>query len=454
MDIHKLNSIYFLGIGGIGMSALSRYFKAFGVEVNGYDKTRTPLTIELEKEGMAVHYEVNPALIPQNCDLVIYTPAVPADFEEWAIIKERNLPSVKRSEALALICKGKSSIAVAGTHGKTTVTSMIAHILKKSNFPVNAFVGGLMTEYGTNVFINPDASWVLVEADEYDRSFLRLDPDIAVVNAIDADHLDIYGSKKELELAFEQFMHKTKNHSSLIFNSNIEAEYIEQPKEACTFSAKKEADFTAQNIRVENGVFVFDIIKKSSVYIQNAQMPMPGRHNIENALAAVAVADKLHIQKEKINDALASFRGVKRRFERICQCNGKTYYDDYAHHPEEIKALITAVRELHPGKRICGIFQPHLFTRTRDFADGFAESLELLDRAVVTDIYPAREKALEGINADFLLEKMDGCIKEYIAYKDVAAAVCRFPEEIILSIGAGDIDRLVPEIDKNLRNCS
>lgn len=454
MDIHNLKNIYFVGIGGIGMSALARYFHAANIQVSGYDKTPSSLTKELENEGIFIHYEADDKLIPEHCDLVIYTPAVPSEFEEWKSINNRNIPCIKRAEALALICKGKKSIAVAGTHGKTTVTAMIAHVLNKCDFAINAFVGGLMSEYNSNVIINPVSEWVLVEADEYDRSFLCLDPDIAVVNAIDADHLDIYGSKQDLELAFEEFMKKCKDLSSLILNKGITPEIITLPISAITFSASQNAVYQAENIRVENGVFVFDILKHQNLFINGAIMPLPGRHNIENALAAIAVADKLGVPAEKIALTLSTFKGVKRRFELICRCENKVFYDDYAHHPEEIRALITALRELHPQKKICGVFQPHLFSRTRDFVDGFAKNLSLLDRVVITDIYPAREMPVEGIDAHYLLNKIKGCTKEYLAYNDIADLVCDMPEEIIVTIGAGDIDRLVPIISKKLKKCS
>ncbi|PLW94422.1 MAG: UDP-N-acetylmuramate--L-alanine ligase [Marinilabiliales bacterium] len=453
MNIHSLKNIYFLGIGGIGMSALARYFHAMGVAVSGYDKTPSDLTHSMENEGINIHYNADSSQIPTVCDLVIFTPAVPSDFEEWAEIEKRNIPFIKRSEALAMICNGKNSIAVAGTHGKTTVSAMTAHILATSGFPVNAFVGGIMSEYYTNVLINENADWVLVEADEYDRSFLRLHPDIAVVNAIDADHLDIYGSKTELELAFEEFMQQCMNPFSLILNAGIKTDIITLPNEAITFSASKKAVFTAENIHVDNSEFVFDVFKSGSLFIAGAHMSLPGRHNVENALASIAVADKLGLDPASVKNALASFRGVKRRLEKICECNGKAFYDDYAHHPKEISVLIDAIRELHPGKKVCGIFQPHLFTRTRDFAQGFAESLAMLDRVIITDIYPAREKPIEGIDAQFLLNKISGCEKEFMPYESLTEEVSRIKEDIILTIGAGDIDRLVPEIKEVLKNC-
>lgn len=453
MNIHSLKNIYFIGIGGIGMSALARYFHAMNISVSGYDKTRSDLTLSLEAEGIPIHYEARADLIPEECDLVIFTPAVPRDFGEWEEVHRRNIPFVKRSEALAMLCINKKIIAVAGTHGKTTISAMIAHVLTQSNFPVNAFVGGIMTEYNTNVLIDQNADWVLVEADEYDRSFLRLYPDIAVVNAIEADHLDIYGSKTELELAFEKFMKQCKNPFNVVLNAGIKTDIIKLPNEVVTFSANRNAVFTAENIHIESGEIVFDILKSGSEFISDAHMPLPGRHNVENALAATAVADKMGLDSDKIRDALASFKGVKRRLEKICECNGKVYYDDYAHHPSEIRALVNAIRELHPEKKICGIFQPHLFTRTRDFANDFAESLAMLDRVIVTDIYPAREKPLDGIDAKFLLDKIQTCEKEYLAYHNISSEVCRLKEDIILTIGAGDIDRLVSEIKNKLKNC-
>lgn len=453
MKLEELNSVYFLGIGGIGMSALARYFNSLKISVAGYDRTKTELTASLEHEGISVHYLPDSQLVPENVDLVVYTPAVPSDFEEWQTIYSRNIPVLKRSEVLAEMCNSKKCIAVAGTHGKTTVSAMIAHIFANSDKDFIAFVGGIMNDYNTNIFLSPTAEWAIAEADEFDRSFLKLFPDIAIINAIDADHLDIYGNKAELEKSFQDFIYNIKDSGMLLHNADIKSKMV-LPEFAFSYSLNSNADYSADNIEVSSGHFVFDVYKNNKRVMSDVHLHTPGRHNVQNALAAIAAADNAGIDFSTIGKAISSFRGVRRRLELIYKDNSVIYYDDYAHHPTEINALISAVRELYPGKSICGIFQPHLFTRTRDFADDFAQSLSALDYAVVTDIYPAREKPIDGINAEFLLGKIYNNQKFYVPYNEISRFVSENPADIFLTIGAGNIDFLVPEIKKVLESRS
>ena len=454
MDLSKLKKIYFLGIGGIGMSALARYFNSIDLAVCGYDKTTTELTKKLENEGISVRYHANASLIPEDIDLVVFTPAIPDDFEEWSSIYERNIPVMKRSEVLALLCNEKKTIAVAGTHGKTTVSAMISHIFSVGDFPFIAFVGGIISKYEKNVFLSENSEWIIAEADEYDRSFLSLKPDIAVINAIDADHLDIYDNKNEIENSFNEFIGQLKKGGTLFINSNVSSDNLQLPDDTSLFGINSNTGFYAENINVKNGRFFFDVLKENQLFISSLELSVPGRYNIENALAAIAVADKLGIETQMIAEGLKSFPGVRRRFELIYEDDKKLFYDDYAHHPKEIIALIDAVRELLPEKFISGIFQPHLFSRTRDFADDFAEALSKIDHVILTDIYPAREKPIKGITSLWLLDKINSNTKEYVPYDQIVSKVCELNDGVILTIGAGDIDKLLPEIRKKLEQCS
>jgi UDP-N-acetylmuramate--alanine ligase len=449
MDINSMKRVYFLGIGGIGMSAIARYFKAAGASVSGYDKTQTELTDGLVADNIPVHFQEDISAIPDCIDLVVYTPAVPTDHKEYQYFIKNKVPVLKRSEVLGLLTENLFTIAVSGTHGKTSITSMTAHILKTTGRNINAFIGGISANFNTNLVLSKDATMVVVEADEFDRSFLRLSPDIAVISAIDADHLDIYGSYEKLEESFHLFVEKIKPGGTLIFNSKLNIP-ISKSISKVSYGIK-DADYYAENIRVENGCFIFNVLGPG-IEIKDIALGTPGRHNIENALAASTVCLKLGVDKKTIAEALQSYRGVKRRFEFRIRENNLVYIDDYAHHPEEIKACIQAARELFPRKKITGVFQPHLFTRTRDFADGFAKALEGLDALVLMPIYPARELPIPGIDSEFLFSKI-GLKEKFISEKDhLLETVAGIDSDIYITMGAGDIDQWVAPIEKLLRN--
>ncbi len=440
MNIDQLKTVYFLGIGGIGMSALARYLHGKGVAVSGYDKTQTELTIQLEHEGIAIHYSANGSLIPEHTELVVYTPAVPESFEEWNEIHARNLPVMKRAAFLAEVVNSLPSIAVAGTHGKTTTTAMIAHTLSVRNKPFLGFVGGVLCNYNTNVFVHPLAEIAVAEADEYDRSFLALHPYVAVINATDADHLDIYGGINSLFESFSLFAEGIAPGGKILIFEGAGISNLRLPEGYIIYGFHNQIGYRAENIRIENSRYLFDVTLNNCILCKNIELPSAGRHNVQNALAALAALHLTGVDPSLTSKALSHFPGVKRRLEKIAD-NGKIiYYDDYAHHPAEISALIQTIRELHPSQPITGIFQPHLFSRTRDFANEFADILSTLDIPVVTDIYPARELPIEGITSNWLLSKINNPAKRYIPYHDIPKIISTMKNGILLTIGAGDID--------------
>lgn len=456
MKHETINSVYFIGIGGIGMSALARYFKAMGKRVSGYDRTETVLTKQLQKEGIDIHFIENLDLIPKDVNLVVYTPAVPKSHSELIFYRENNFQIKKRAEVLGMVVKNHFTVAVAGTHGKTTISAMVAHILKYSSIDCTAFVGGIMKNYDSN-FILPDSSnqsrytgttKMVVEADEYDRSFLQLHPDIAVITSMDADHLDIYGNENQIKETFSLFAKQVKEAGILIYKQELPLNGFKV--KSFTYSINEVADYSAQNITVKNGNFVFDVQTPTSK-IENINISLPGRHNVENTVAAIAVADRLKIDADKIKKSLETFQGIKRRFEHIVKTEKLVFIDDYAHHPTELKAAISAARELYPGKKITGIFQPHLFTRTRDFADEFASSLELLDELLLLEIYPAREEPIEGVNSKMLLEKINLKNKVLLTKDELLTQIGKKNLQILLTLGAGDIDKLVEPIKNKLK---
>ncbi len=447
--------VYLLGIGGIGMSALARYFRAAGAVVAGYDKTPSELTQQLQHEGMDIHFEENTALIPaafldpsqKENVLVIYTPAVPAGHEELVVFREKGFTVKKRSEVLGLITRHSRSVAVAGTHGKTSTSTLIAHLLQHGGKAINAFLGGISTNYHSNLLLAEKAEVTVVEADEYDRSFLQLFPDVAVITSLDADHLDIYGTHEEMRNTYRQFALQVKEGGLLIHRKGLP---LQAKVPVLTYAVGEKADVYTSDLRVEEGAFVYDVHSPQGVW-KAMKLFFPGSHNVENSLAAIAVAIHLGLTEAQIRDGLASFAGVKRRFETVLKNERTVFIDDYAHHPAELKACITAARELYPGKKITGIFQPHLFTRTRDFADEFARSLELLDEIVLLDIYPAREKPIEGVSSAMLLEKLQHSAKQLWSKEEVPNRVKNLQPEVLLTLGAGDIDRLVEPIKKALQ---
>ena len=447
MELENVRQVYFIGVGGIGMSGLARYFKKRGAAVYGYDKTSTPLTDALADEGIPVNFidrtdQVPPLFSePKEGTLVVYTPAIPKDSAILNHFKSAGFILQKRSEVLGIISKGMFTIAVAGTHGKTTTSSIVAHLLKDSGYDCSAFLGGIATNYNTNVLFGANDTMV-VEADEYDRSFLTLHPDIAIITSMDADHLDIYGDAAHLTESFRMFAGQVKEGGIIIRRKGLDL-----PK-GKTYAANEEADITALNVRVTDGNFWFDF-KNGDVELSNLQISLPGLHNIENAIAAIEVALLLEIPEEKIRAALANFKGVKRRFEYIVKNDSHIYIDDYAHHPEELRACLTAVKSLFPAKKLTTIFQPHLFTRTRDFADGFAEVLAMTDELVMLDIYPARELPIEGVTSEMILEMVSSADKKIMSKEEVLEHIRKEKPELVLTVGAGDIDTLVKPL-KNI----
>ena len=451
--LDKIREVYFIGIGGIGMSAIARYFHSKGVKVSGYDKTATALTKELEASGIRIHYEDNVDLVPKEVDLVVYTPAIPKTHQELRYYQEQGAKVVKRSDVLQIISESSFNICVAGTHGKTTVTTMVAHLLRDSGFGCNAFLGGISTNYGTNFWSDPKNVCV-IEADEYDRSFLKLSPDVAIITAMDADHLDIYGTAESVEQAFIDFSKRVKAGGTLIRHLGLKRGNELKGKEQLTYSlANEAADIYASNIKMKDGTFVFDVNVKSN-RLEKVRLNMGGMHNIENVIAAIAVASSLGIENEKIKAGVESFRGVKRRFEYIVKNESMVYIDDYAHHPEELRPLIEGAKALFAGRKCTIIFQPHLFTRTRDFADGFAEVLDTADEVILLPIYPARELPIEGVNSRMILDKMKrtkGRLMDKVEVlewlrNDQRLKTGREPGNILITAGAGDIDTLVQKI--------
>ena len=422
MNKSGTKTVYFLGIGGIGMSALARYYHSQGATVAGYDRTRTPLTEQLENEGMAIHYEDQPELLPALIDCVVYTPAVPQDLREWEALRQRHIPTMKRAEALGAISKEHFTIAVAGTHGKTTTTAMVAHILNQCGVDMTAFIGGIANNFGSNLHLGTtDKALLVVEADEFDRSFLHLNPDISIINSIDADHLDIYGDRQHLVESFNAFARLTKRHVIVREGLNINVD------NKISFGFGDDCDYRVDDLGL--------------------QLPIPGRHNLLNATAAFIAASKIGIPSTDIIEALSTFKGVKRRFDIRIRTEQHVYIDDYAHHPEEIKSCLSAIRTSFPSKRVTVVFQPHLFTRTRDFMEDFAKSLAMADNLILLDIYPAREKPLEGITSQALLDKVDLTDKALCRKEDLLPTLERLRPELLVTMGAGDIDRFVEPIE-------
>ena len=419
-DIHK---IYFLGIGGIGMSALARYFNARGIEIHGYDKTETTLTKKLVEEGMKIHYDDNPEKIPSGIDLVIYTPAIPKTNKELRILKKINCPFKKRAEVLGMISRQHRTIAVAGTHGKTTTTSILTHILRTGGVDCTAFLGGIAQNYKSN-YVEGKGDWVVVEADEYDRSFLHLSPDIAVITSMDADHLDIYENVEAMhESGFKEFVKKIKPNGQLFLQHKLTGHFPDSQRDKKLFETYgvEEGEYRAEKVRVEAGWFVFSLagercsgFLKPGTSNESMRFALPGRHNVENAMAAISVALQLGVSHENIRKALETFKGIKRRFEFIYRDEKHVLINDYAHHPTELKAAIGAAKELFPNRKITGIFQPHLYSRTRDFQDDFAKALDGLDEILLTEIYPAREEPIPGVSSEIIFEKMQNSNKELV----------------------------------------
>lgn len=449
MQLESYNRIYFLGIGGIGMSALARYFLAQGKDIAGCDRVSTPLTRELEKEGMTIHYTDDIEQIPDsfkeiNHTLVIYTPAIPKTHKEFMYFTRQNHLIKKRSEVLGLLSKEMYGIAVAGTHGKTTVSTLIAYLLNFTQEKCNAFLGGIAKDFNSNLLIATQSDKMVLEADEYDRSFLQLYPNLTVITAMDADHLDIYGDKEELEKTFHTFIDQIKPGGFLLYKTGLP---ICRPEKTAvyTYALSGEADFHTSNVKIVNGGFEFSVVTLTGV-VEGFRLEIPGRINVENALAALSVCYLLGYDLADFKTPLQHFKGIYRRFDVQLQQPQIVYIDDYAHHPAELEAVISSVKELYPDKKISGIFQPHLYTRTRDFADGFAASLDKLDEIVLLDIYPAREPPIKGITSKLIFNKIRNRKKYICAKNELLKLLDSMDVEVLLTMGAGDIDQLVQPI--------
>lgn len=459
MKILDYKLYYFLGIGGIGMSALARFFKHYGKNVQGYDKTETLLTKELEKEGILCHYNEDvdglKKLLSQFKPgevLIVYTPAVPKNHSEYVYLIENGFEIKKRSQVLGEITDSFKTIAIAGTHGKTTTTTLVTHLLKSAGVNCYSFMGGISKNYGTNLLLgdaNDPNAYVVVEADEYDRSFLTLSPHIAVITSVDADHLDIYGDKNSVLEGYFLFSQKVKSDGCLIVKKNVDNE-LKLTNKRLIYSLNLNTEYCAESVQVKDGAFHYNI-QSPVERINDVVIGLPGLHNVENSIAAVAIAQQLGIKGETIKQALRSFQGVKRRFDYRVKSEQVVYVDDYAHHPEELKASIGAAKQLYPDKKITGIFQPHLFTRTRDFADDFAKSLDMLDECILLEIYPARELPIEGVNSQMLLDKMKSTNKHLVKKENVLEFLKNKNIEVLMTMGAGDIDKLVTPIEELLK---
>jgi UDP-N-acetylmuramate--alanine ligase len=474
MELTDIKQVYFIGVGGIGMSAVARYFNSRGLKVSGYDKTETPLTRALESEGVSIHYgEANVDLVPDAADdlLVVWTPAMPAGFAELVKAQTGGYSLYKRAQVLGLISRGMDCVGIAGTHGKTTTTTITTHLMVTAGLQPHAFLGGIPRDFDGN-YVHGSSDWVVVEADEYDRSFLNLDPSIAVVLSADPDHLDIYGDHETmLETGFRAYARRVKEGGNLIVRYDIAHHFTSiegivsynEPTPATTSVARLspgegpgksvlytfgigKGDYCAQNIRVENGAFHFDLKEPNGHLITNIRTALPGRHNVENAVAACAVTRLAGGSEEALKEGLASFRGIARRFETKLKTDELVIIDDYAHHPTELEAAISAARELYPNRAIRGVFQPHLFSRTQDFAAGFAKALDLLDEAILIPIYPARELPIPGITSRSIFGLMRSDCKRLLDDDQMLAATAELTDGVLLLLGAGNIDALIPKI--------
>ncbi|PWH81634.1 UDP-N-acetylmuramate--L-alanine ligase [Algibacter marinivivus] len=444
MNLNNVHNIYFIGIGGIGMSALARYFHANNKQVVGYDKTQTAITNSLVDLGVEIHFEDSIDNIkteyqnPENT-LVVYTPAVPKNHKELNYFKNNGFKVLKRSQVLGLITENTFCLAVAGTHGKTTTTSILGHLMNECDVSVTAFLGGISENYNSNLIMNGTEVSV-VEADEFDRSFLTLSPDLACITSMDADHLDIYGTASELKKTFEDFSRKIKPNGKLFVRNGL-------PLKGITYGIEDDSDYSIHNIKIENGTYVFDV-KTPKIVLENLQFNLPGRHNLSNALIALAMAVEYGCPHQQLAKALASYKGVKRRFTYHIKTNSFVFIDDYAHHPEEINAVHQAVREMYPNKKVLAIFQPHLYSRTQDFVDDFAKSLSQFDELMLLDIYPARELPIEGVTSSWLLNKINNKNKQLVSKTELLSKIHESNAQVILTIGAGDIGEEVKHIKK------
>lgn len=456
MKFNDYDSIYFLGIGGIGMSALARWFKKKGMRIAGYDKTPTPLTHELIEEGMEIHFDDSVAFLPgyvsKEKTLVIFTPAIPKDHAEYNYLKDQGFTIVKRSEVLGMISKDYPTIGVAGTHGKTTTSTMVAHILHTAGSDMVAFLGGISSNYDSNLVMLGEVgpkTCVVAEADEFDRSFLRLFPDVAIVTSADPDHLDIYGDHSTMLDAYKQFITQVRPQGTIIVHEKVKSLAAGISRTVKTYGLSS-GDYRADRLTARNGFFVFDIVGPD-MRIDQVKLGVPGFHNAENAVAASVAAKTFGASDVAIRKALESFKGVKRRFEFVYQHDGIVYVDDYAHHPAEIEAFLRSLRAMYDKRKITAVFQPHLYTRTRDFSDGFATSLSIADEVVMMDIYPARELPIPGVTSDMVFRNVTSPSKIRCGKKDLMSKLEGIDVEVLATIGAGDIDTFVKPIKEMLK---
>ena len=446
MKLAELKKIYFVGIGGIGMSALARYFNGLGMEVFGYDKVETVLTQKLVEEGMKVHYKDDVSQIPEGIDLVVYTPAIPKNHRELNYFWDNDYPVKKRAEVLGIISRNRKTIGVAGTHGKTTTSAILTHVLRTGGIDCTAFLGGIAQNFESN-FIEGKSDWVVMEADEFDRSFLHLHPELAVITSMDADHLDIYGDKNAMHDTFKAYAGQVKD--TLFHKHDLPLSNADNADITFGQYGIDKGSIYATNIRVEGAHFVFDWVSPEEM-ITDLKFTLPGAHNVMNATAAIAIAKKLGCTAESIRTALRTFKGIKRRFEFILNTEKCVYIDDYAHHPEELNAAIDAVKTLYPERTITGVFQPHLYSRTQDFVDGFAAALDALDKVVLLDIYPARELPIEGVTSAIIFDKMTNDDRGLIAKSELLEELKTRDLDVLVTLGAGDVGALVPKIAEML----
>jgi UDP-N-acetylmuramate--alanine ligase len=449
-------NFYFLGIGGIGMSALARFFRAKGFDVAGYDRTRSDLTQQLEKEGIAIHYEDEVSLIPTlfkqpDNTLVVYTPAVPADHSERLFFERHGFKLLKRAQVLGEITRQQRGICIAGTHGKTTTSTMTAHLLKESHVDCNAFLGGISKNYTTNLLLSQKSDYVVIEADEYDRSFHQLTPYMAVITAADPDHLDIYGTPEAFRESFEHFTSLVREGGYLIVKKGADLTPRVHPTVKCyTYAVDQDADFKATNVRISNGEIIFDFHTPTEE-IHNIRLGVPVPVNVENGTAAMALAWLAGATAEELKAGMASFKGIHRRFDIQYKSDKVVFIDDYAHHPTELKTSISSIKKVYGERKVCGIFQPHLYTRTRDFAEGFAEALSLLDEVILLDIYPAREQPIPGVTSQIIFDRITTKKKTLCTKQELLGILQKKKTfDVLATFGAGDIDRLLPDIKQLL----
>lgn len=454
VDLKDIQFVYFLGIGGIGMSALARYFKAKGFEVAGYDRTRTPLTQKLEQEGIMVNYTDQVAEIPfkyrdNKTTLLVYTPAIPKDNLQLQWFLNHGFEPHKRAEVLGMLSKMGKALCIAGTHGKTTTTTMLTYLLQSSHVGCSAFLGGISKNYNTNLILNPKSDYIVVEADEYDRSFLHLEPEMAAITAMDNDHMDIYGTRESMLDAFAQFASQVRSGGALFLKHGLElqGQFASQAKVTGSYGVECGADYEAQNLRLVDSKFEFDF-HSPECDIKGLRLGVPGRMNVENVTIAIAIALRCGVTPDEIREALPNFEGVVRRFNLHSESAVGKYVDDYAHHPEEIRATLNVAREIWPNEKLTVIFQPHLYTRTRDLYVEFAETLSIADKVILTEIYPAREEPIPGITSEIILERLAADTEKVLVPKAELMEYLnkKFDGGVLLTLGAGNIDQLIPEI--------